>query len=89
MARRSNESLRPGPSRRGFLDLKGIGGAALLSALAVPLAYGDAGPLDANQRRQRAFTIRRDAAIFRRDRESASNLVSSARTPYRRYVSVL
>ena len=74
MARRRNESLRPGPSRRGFFGLTGIGGAALLSALDVPLAFGDTGPLDANQRRQRAFTIRRDAAIFQRDRESAASM---------------
>jgi hypothetical protein len=54
--------------------LTGVTGAALLSALDVPLAYGDTGPLDANQRRQRAFAIRRDAAIFQRDRESAASM---------------
>ena len=50
--------------------LTGITGAAMLSALGGPLAYGDTGPLNADQRRQRAFTIRRDAAIFQRDRDS-------------------
>jgi len=74
MARRSNESLRPGPSRRGFFGLTGIGGAALLSALDVPLAYGDTGPLNEQQRRQQAFAIRRDAAIFQRDRDSAASM---------------
>jgi hypothetical protein len=74
MARRRNESLRPGPTRRGFFGLTGIGGAALLSALEAPLGYGDTGPLSDNQRRQQAFAIRRDAAIFQRDREGTPSL---------------
>ncbi len=59
-----------GSNRRRFMSLTGLTGAALFSGLGNPMAYGDTGPLDTNQRRQRAFTVRRDAAIFQRDRES-------------------
>jgi hypothetical protein len=62
-------------SRRRFLSylgsapgLMGLGGAGLLSTLDAPRALGDTGPLDAMQRRRRAFVIRRDAAIAQRDR---------------------
>src|SRR5262247_962771 len=62
-------------SRRGFLGylgsapgLMGLGGASLLSAHGAPSASGDTGPLNAAQRRRRAFVIRRDAAIAQRDR---------------------
>ena len=65
----------PAPSRRGFLSclgvapgLTGVAGAALLAALDAPSASGSTGPLDPATRRRRAFTIRRDAAIFQRDR---------------------
>jgi hypothetical protein len=54
--------------------LTGVTGAALLSALDVPLAYGDTGPLSANQRRQRAFAVRRDAAILQRDRDGGTSI---------------
>jgi hypothetical protein len=60
-----------GPDRRKFLSYLGaaptltaFGGAALLSS---PSAFADTGPLDASQRRHRAFVIRRDAAIYERD----------------------
>jgi hypothetical protein len=63
------------PSRRGFLGylgaaptLTGLTGAALLSALTESKVLGQGGPLDAAQRRHRAFVMRRDAAIFQRDR---------------------
>jgi hypothetical protein len=46
----------------------GLGGASLLSTLGAPSAFGDTGPLNAAQRRRRAFVIRRDAAIAQRDR---------------------
>jgi len=62
------------PSRRGFLGylgmspgLTGLAGAGLLGALQAPSAFADDGPLTAAQRRHRAFTIRRDAAILQRD----------------------
>jgi hypothetical protein len=41
-----------------------LAGAGLLSS---PSAFADTGPLDASQRRHRAFVIRRDAAIYQRD----------------------
>src|SRR5215468_760391 len=60
-----------GPDRRRFLrylgaapTLPAFAGAALLSS---PSAFADTGPLDASQRRHRAFVIRRDAAIYERD----------------------
>jgi hypothetical protein len=65
----------PGASRRRFLSYLGaapgltaLGGAGLLSTLDAPSALGASGPLDAAQRRHRAFAIRRDAAILQRDR---------------------
>jgi hypothetical protein len=65
----------PGASRRRFLGylssapgLMSVGGAGLLSTLNAPSALGDTGPLDPAQRLQRAFVIRRDAAVFQRDR---------------------
>jgi hypothetical protein len=58
-------------NRRNFLSYLGaapaltaFAGAGLLSSQS---AFADAGPLDASQRRHRAFVIRRDAAIFQRD----------------------
>jgi len=64
-----------GASRRRFLSYLGaapgltaLGGAGLLSTLEAPSAFGATGPLDAAQRRHRAFAIRRDAAILQRDR---------------------
>src|ERR1700722_14971437 len=65
---------RAGSSRRRFMGLTGVAGAAMFSALDLPLAYGDTGPLDANQRRQRAFAIRRDAAILQRDRDAQTSI---------------
>jgi hypothetical protein len=70
----------PGASRRRFLSYLGtaptltaLGGAGLLSTLQAPNALATTGPLDAAQRRHRAFAIRRDAAILQRDRpEQAS-----------------
>jgi hypothetical protein len=65
----------PSASRRRFLSYLGaapgltaLGGAGLLSTLEAPSALAASGPLDAAQRRHRAFTIRRDAAILQRDR---------------------
>jgi hypothetical protein len=58
-------------NRRKFLSY--LGAAPTLTALAgaglvsSPSAFADTGPLDASQRRHRAFVIRRDAAIFQRD----------------------
>lgn len=62
-------------SRRRFLSclsaapsLTALGGASLLSMLQAPGASAATGPLNAEQRRHRAFVIRRDAAILQRDR---------------------
>jgi hypothetical protein len=78
MALRIKDLLRAekqaGSSRRRFMGLTGVAGAALFSALDLPIAYGDIGPLDANQRRQRAFAIRRDAAILQRDRDGQTSM---------------
>ena len=58
-------------NRRKFLGylsatptLTAFAGAGLLSTQS---AFADTGPLDARERRHRAFIIRRDAAIFQRD----------------------
>ncbi len=66
---------QPGASRRKFLSYLGaapsltaFGGAGLLSTFEAPSLLAATGPLDAAQRRHRAFAIRRDAAILQRDR---------------------
>ena len=58
-------------NRRTFLTYLGaaptltaFAGAGLLSSRS---AFADTEPLDARERRHRAFVIRRDAAIFQRD----------------------
>jgi hypothetical protein len=58
-------------NRRRFLSYLGaaptlitFAGAGLPSSR---IAFADTGPLDARERRHRAFVIRRDAAIFQRD----------------------
>lgn len=63
-----------GPSRRGFLGylgispgLTGLVGSGLLGALHAPSAFAGNGPLSPSERRDRAFEIRRDAAIFQRE----------------------
>ena len=63
-----------GPSRRGFLGylgispgLTGLVGSGLLGALHAPRAFAGNGPLSPSERRDRAFEIRRDAAIFQRE----------------------
>src|SRR5690242_7689074 len=63
-----------GTSRRGFLGTLGLtpglaslAGAELLGALRPAGALADLVPLNATERRHRAFVIRRDAAIFQRD----------------------
>src|SRR5438270_2502603 len=67
-------------SRRKFLGylsstpgLLGLGGTTLLSTLNAPGAFADTGPLDAAQRRHRAFVLRRDAAILQRDRPTQAS----------------
>jgi hypothetical protein len=68
------------PSRRGFLGclglspgLTGLAGATLLGMLEAPSAFANLTPINAAARRNRAFTLRRDAAIFERDsRETPS-----------------
>ena len=59
------------PNRRNFLSylsaapaLTSFAGVGLVSSQS---AFADTGPLDASERRQRAFIIRRDAAIYERD----------------------
>jgi hypothetical protein len=71
------------PNRRKFLGYLGaaptltaLTGAGLLSTPSAFADTGPLGPLDASQRRHRAFVIRRDAAIYERDMppiQSASN----------------
>src|SRR5215831_13656411 len=57
--------------RRKFLSY--LGAAPTLTAfagvglLSTQSAFADIGPLNARERRHRAFVIRRDAAIFQRD----------------------
>jgi hypothetical protein len=62
------------PSRRGFLGclglspgLTGLAGTTLLGMLESPSAFANLTPVHAAERRNRAFTLRRDAAIFQRD----------------------
>ena len=61
-------------NRRKFLSY--LGGAPGLGAftgaglLSSHTAFADTGPLDASERRHRAFVIRRDAAIYQRDAPS-------------------
>src|SRR5579862_6620004 len=63
-----------GTSRRGFLGclslspgMAGLLGAGMIGALQAPSAFADLTPLNDSERRRRAFTIRRDQAIFQRD----------------------
>ena len=80
----SRGKVYSGPSRRGFLGYLGAGptltgftGASLLSALTASKALGQSGPLGAAQRRHRAFVIRRDAAIFQRDRPEQMSMANT------------
>ena len=64
--------LQSRPNRRKFLSY--LGAAPTLAAVAraagllsSPSAFADTGPLNASQRRPRAFVIRRDTAIYQRD----------------------
>jgi hypothetical protein len=69
-----------GPSRRGFLSYLGIGPSLTglsVAGLQTPGAFASTGPLDAAQRRHRAFVIRRDAAIFQRDRPDDPSTANS------------
>jgi hypothetical protein len=68
-------SLSSNHSRRRFLSwcagspaVAGLGAGTLLSTLGAPTMSGETGPLNAEQRRRRAFALRRDAAIYQRDR---------------------
>jgi len=72
---------KTGASRRRFLGylsaapgLATMEGATRLSTLNAPSAFGDTGPLNTEQRRRRAFTIRRDAAQLQRDRAQQPSL---------------
>ena len=65
-------------NRRKFLSclsaapaLTAFAGAGLLSSSS---AFAGTGPLDADQRRHRAFVIRRDAAIYQRDAPQAPSI---------------
>lgn len=68
-------SIGPNRSRRRFLSwcagspaIAGLGAGTLYSTLAAPTTFGTTRPLNADQRRHRAFALRRDAAIYQRDR---------------------
>jgi hypothetical protein len=76
------DEMHSSSSRRGFLGylsatpaLTGLAGA-LLSTLDAPGAFAATGPLDAAQRRHRAFVIRRDAAILQRDRPDQASIAN-------------
>jgi hypothetical protein len=60
-----------GASRRGFLT--GLGGAGLLATLQAPSAFAD----DSTERQHRAYVIRRDAALFQRDRNEQPSIANS------------
>jgi hypothetical protein len=64
-----------GASRRGFLGYLGLApsltrlaGAGLLGALRVNTALADLTPINDAERRRRAFALRRDAALYEKDR---------------------
>jgi hypothetical protein len=68
-------------SRRHFLSwaasspvLAGLGTTAFCATLGAPVARGDTGPVTVDQRRHRAFVLRRDAAIFQRDRAADASI---------------
>jgi hypothetical protein len=70
-----------GASRRGFLGCLGLSpgitgalGATLLGALEAPLVLADLTPVNTRQRQSRAYTIRRDQAIFQRDFPQTPNI---------------
>jgi hypothetical protein len=74
------------PSRRGFLGylgaastpaLMGLGAAGLVSTMQAPRVFAATGPLDAARRRHRAFVLRRNAAIFQRDRPDEISIANS------------
>jgi hypothetical protein len=86
MSRRNQTTVAAGisgSSRRGFLSylaaspaFTALGGGALLATLSAPRAFADPGPLSPEQRRHRAFIIRRDAAIFQRDRAADPSIAN-------------
>jgi hypothetical protein len=66
-------------SRRHFLSwaasspvLAGLGTTTFYETLGAPPAFGDTGPLTPDQRSHRAFVVRRDAAIYQRDRPAVT-----------------
>lgn len=70
----SDKSTHTNPNRRGFLGylglspgLTGLAGTTLLGLLEAPSAFANLTPINAAERRNRAFILRRDAAIFERD----------------------
>lgn len=72
------------PSRRGFLgylglspSLTGLAGGTLLGMLEAPSAFANLTPINAAERRNRAFIIRRDAAIFQRDIPETRSLTNN------------
>ena len=75
----------PRTNRRGFLSYLGaaptvtVFGAGLLSSTS---AFADLVPLNAAERRHRAFIIRRDAAIFQRDMPSAPSVSNGDEEAY-------
>jgi hypothetical protein len=78
---------KPGGSRRRFLGYLGsapglmsLGGAGLLSTLEAPSALAQT--TNPAQRSQRAFVIRRDAAIFQRDRAEEPSVSNGDETRY-------
>ncbi len=85
MTKKNEDSIamrtRTGASRRGFLGclgltpgIAGLLGASMVGALEAPQAMADLTPVNDGERRRRAFTIRRDAAILQRDYPGAPSL---------------
>ena len=78
----ANELTQP-TNRRKFLSYLGaaptltaFAGAGLFSS---PSALADTGPLNASERRHRAFVVRRDAAIYQRDAPEPTSIRTATR----------
>jgi hypothetical protein len=74
MQKNRNAMDHSGPSRRGVLGYLGmsptltrLAGAGLLSALPAPRLFAGNKLLSPSERRDRAYTVRSDAAVFQRD----------------------
>jgi hypothetical protein len=78
-----NSQYHTRPSRRGFVGALGLASLPGLSGTAL----ADAGPLSSAQRRQRAFIIRRDTAIFQRDRPENPSVANGDEQAYPNHIA--